>query len=211
MKPKVLLLFSGGFDSTVLLHDLLKQGKDVHLLFVNYGQKPLREEMNFFTYWVDKYNLNYTTLEIPPIKWSNSTMFQHGNHNKAIDDDYIEMRNPIFLSYASSLAESLGIPTIASALLWNSFKDTTPYFAKSFDAMLFNTGEMDLYSPYMYFKKKTEFGEYAIELLGEHVVNEILEHTISCNVPVDGKVCGECHECKSIAEIKEKIIHNPLL
>jgi 7-cyano-7-deazaguanine synthase len=203
-KPKVLLLFSGGFDSTVLLWDLISQGNQVHLLFIKWGQKPLLREFECFQYWASKYELDYTILEIPALQWSNSTMFNHSHGKISIDDDYVEMRNLIFYSYASSLAESLGIVTIASAILWNSFKDTTPYFAKSFDSMLFNTSEMDLYTPYMYMKDKALLGDFAEKELGVVVLKEIMEHSFSCNVPIDSKECGTCYECNKRKDIKNK-------
>lgn len=43
MKAKVVLLFSGGLDSTVLLWELLERGYDVVALSVLYGQRHERE------------------------------------------------------------------------------------------------------------------------------------------------------------------------
>lgn len=43
MKPKTLLILSGGMDSTVLLHHLLALGHDVRALGINYGQRHAKE------------------------------------------------------------------------------------------------------------------------------------------------------------------------
>jgi len=43
MKNKIVILFSGGMDSTTLLYSLLDSGNDVYALGVNYGQRHARE------------------------------------------------------------------------------------------------------------------------------------------------------------------------
>ena len=40
---KVVIILSGGLDSTTLLYDLLAQGKDVHAISFNYGQRHDKE------------------------------------------------------------------------------------------------------------------------------------------------------------------------
>jgi 7-cyano-7-deazaguanine synthase len=203
-KQKVLLLFSGGFDSVVLLHDLIRQNYDPTLLFINYGQKPLKAEMEHTQYWVDKFKLRAVGHTIPQFSWSKSAMFENGEeYDDSKDNDYIELRNLIFFSYASSMAQSEKIPTIASAILWNNFEDTTPNFCKSFDAMLFNMAEIDLYTPYMYMHKR-ELADFAVER--GFNIGEILSNSISCNITDTDLPCGKCQECTKILEIKSKFI-----
>jgi 7-cyano-7-deazaguanine synthase len=202
-KPKALILFSGGFDSVVLLHDLLKQGYYPILLFISYGQKPLEQELNHARYWSKKYNLFMKLLTIQPFSWSKSAMFEHGEeYVDEVDNDYIELRNLVFFSYAASMAESLKIKTIASAILFNNFPDTNPTFCKGFDSMLYSISGIELYTPYQMMDKEG-LGDFAKE--SGFNLREILDNSISCNVPVGSKPCGECKECKEISKIKQKL------
>src|ERR1700733_11828309 len=40
---KSILIYSGGLDSTVLLYKMVKEGRDVKALSINYGQRHKRE------------------------------------------------------------------------------------------------------------------------------------------------------------------------
>jgi len=43
LKEKVVIILSGGMDSTTLLYDIVQQGYDVHAISFNYGQKHKKE------------------------------------------------------------------------------------------------------------------------------------------------------------------------
>ena len=43
MKPKAVVIYSGGMDSFTVLHLALQQGYDVHALSFNYGQRHSKE------------------------------------------------------------------------------------------------------------------------------------------------------------------------
>lgn len=205
-KQKVLLLFSGGFDSVVLLNDLIRQNFDVYLLFFNYGQKPLAIEEKHAMYWVQKFGLELKSYghTIPQFNWSQSSMFHHGDlFNEEKENDYIELRNLIFFSYASSMAQSKQIPTIASAILDGSFVDATPQFCKAFDSLIFSTANIDLMAPYMYWNKE-QLGEYAVKEL-KLDMKELIENSITCNIAVK-EPCGECIGCKQIEDFRRKYV-----
>ena len=204
MKPKVLLLFSGGFDSTVLLQELHHEGYDVNLLFMDYGQKGFDIEYKHFCYWRDKYDLVSFVRKVPAFEISPSHSMKGNFENEYTDStEYVELRNLVFFSIASSLAQSLNIGTIATALIWGSdFPDTKPEFVKSFDAMLYSLSGITLYAPYMFMTKMELADSFFEELYGD--IYSVVYNSITCNVPEGGKPCGKCGGCEEIEEIKEK-------
>ena len=199
-KPKTLLLFSGGFDSTALLHRLLDEGHDVELVFFHYGQQGYTEECNRVTYWQQKYGLPLHFLDVS-FHWSRTDMLAGGD-----GDGYLEMRNLVFLSHALSLAQARGMDNLAIGIISaldmpQHYADCTPEFLGDFKRMMHRATGIDLVAPYrndpkalVAIKVKREYGD--------HVLREILDHTISCNYPDEhGTPCGECGECQSVEEL----------
>ena len=74
MKPPkdVYLAFSGGVDSMVLLHNLLRRGYSVTLLFVDHLNSFAQEELLFCERIASTYNLKYEVFKIPPFDKSTS-------------------------------------------------------------------------------------------------------------------------------------------
>lgn len=211
MKQKVLHLFSGGFDSVVLLHDLIEQGYEVVPLFFNYGQKGLQIELSHAQYWVNEFNLQMIIQDIPTFSFSKSAITNKMvDFDQEKDNDYLELRNLILFSYASSIAESLGIKQISSALIWgSSFPDTKAEFTKAFDSMIFQMVGIELYAPYVGMSK-LELAQYFVKNIYYHDTNyslqDILNHSITCNVPVNFEPCGICGGCEEIEEIRNKVV-----
>ena len=193
-KPKTLLLFSGGFDSTALLHKLLDEGHDVELVFFHYGQQGYEEEYRRVTYWQDKYGLHLHFLDVN-FQWSDTSLLAGGEGT-----DYLEMRNLVFLSHALSLAQSrkmdnLAIGIISVLNMPMEYADCTPEFLGDFKRLSSRAVGIDLIAPFRNDPKEL----VAIKTkraYGDNVLREILDHTISCNTPdANGKPCGDCGEC----------------
>lgn len=209
MTNKSLLLFSGGFDSVVLLRQLISQGIKPELLFIDYGQKNRKEELKHTDYWADKYSLNAEVLTLPSFNWSGSAIqsSSEGEVDKADDSiQYIEMRNLIFSSYAISIAQSKGLIDIYMAILEGNYADSTPGFIKSLDALAMNSVGIQILAPFLYCGK-FDLSDLVIEnTVRGWSLREILDHSISCNLVDDeGKPCGECSDCKCIEEIKNNL------
>jgi 7-cyano-7-deazaguanine synthase len=203
-KPKALLLFSGGFDSVVLLHEVLQLGYNPELLFVEYGQRNHEWELAHAEYWKEKYNLQLNILPLN-LSWSNSALLTKGEISAdEVDNQYLEMRNLIFLSYALSYAEHNKIWDIFFGILGGTYNDASPQFAKLFDSLAYNTTGIQVSAPFSLYSKD-QVKDYAVNVL--HLdMKEILEHTISCNVPdpKTGEPCGICLDCKVINEYKKE-------
>ncbi|AEZ50472.1 QueC-like queuosine biosynthesis [Bacillus phage BCD7] len=214
MENNAVVLFSGGFDSIVLLHEVMNRGQKPFLLFFDYGQKNRIQEMNNAHYWARKYQLEMGILELPSINsWSKAKMLRDnqvaGEEIDKADESiqYIEMRNLIFLAYASSIAESIGAIDIYTAIIDGCYADGNARFVKSFDSMLFSITDqkIQVVAPFA-LNSKDQVKDYAVNVLGLDLA-EILAHSISCNLPdSDGFPCGKCGDCESIRKYEQEII-----
>lgn len=197
-----LLLFSGGFDSVVLLNDLVSSGNRPELFFIDYGQRNSNWEFNHTVYWGKKFDLQIYRLQIPPILWTQSKLFGDGlsDYDKTAETShYIEMRNLIFISYALSYAESKKYFDVYLALISGTYADSTPSFIKAMDSLAYSAIDMEVSSPYVHLSKY-QLVDIVKDL--DASLEEILEHSISCNlVNHDGIPCGECLDCEAITLI----------
>lgn len=208
MKPKALVLFSGGFDSVVTLHEVMRRGYEPELFFIDYGQRNKQQELSCAEYWKDKYKLQLGILKLNSFSWSDSKLYKMneiGEYDKSDDKvQYIEMRNLIFLSYAVSYAQSQGILDIFAGIIDGQYEDSNMHFVKLFDTLIYSTTGIQLIAPFG-FMNKYELKDYAIKTLGLDL-KEVLEHSISCNlVDVFGNPCGKCLDCKVIEEFHKEI------
>ena len=205
-KAKVVLLYSGGYDSTILLLDLLDRGYEVHPMFIRYQQEAVSIERGKVKYWVEKFNLPLKILNLPPISWSNSTTVG-GNANTGSEskDEYIEMRNLIFLAYATSYAESIGAKVVSAGFVGQDYySDSSPIFAKTFDLLIDSALGIQFLAPYVEMSKDS-MTQYARKYLKPDM-KELFTHTTTCNTPIDDSPCGKCQGCKNVAELMDKFL-----
>lgn len=103
--PKfVLLLLSGGLDSTVLLYHLIQEGCRVHALLCDYKQRHAQELLCAKAH-CKRLNVLYSTLELPELRGSELT---DGKGSVVVP-----FRNPIMLSLAVNVAVSIGAESVA--------------------------------------------------------------------------------------------------
>lgn len=83
--PKdIYLAFSGGVDSVVLLHTLLRRKYNVTLLTVDHGNDFAKQEVEFCKTTADKYGLEYKIFTIPPFDKSTSLEAFWSKHRNQI-------------------------------------------------------------------------------------------------------------------------------
>lgn len=122
---RVVLLQSGGLDSNIIASVLKHFGFEMHHIFINYGQNMLEKEREYSKKIAEYYGGTYqeVTLELPWLKEATSlvgsvvddTYETESVFNANLTGVYVPMRNHMFLSIASSYAESYKIPYIACA------------------------------------------------------------------------------------------------
>lgn len=122
-KSKVLVLLSGGIDSTTCLAMAIdKAGKEnVETLNITYGQKHVKE-INCARNIADYYGVNYALIDLKEVmKYSNCSLLEHSTEQikhqsyseqlkelggEGTVDTYVPFRNGLMLSVAASYAIS---------------------------------------------------------------------------------------------------------
>ena len=195
MKKRVLMLNSGGFDSAVLLHELVLKGYEVLSLFFSYGQNNAGEEEAAFRSMCRKLDQGAMSLCLPKFDWSKGSVVG-GKKPRDESGEYVEMRNLVFLSYAVSVAETLGISEIYVAFLATSemgFKDAQPSFVRNLNKVA-EVCDIEIKTPYFGINKNG-----LANLAWYHGLKE--RDFFSCHYPAGGKPCRACAKCGQVAEV----------
>jgi len=206
-RKKAVVLFSSGLDSTTCLYWALAQGYTCETLSVSYGQRHVREidtarkigqklgiKQHFITLdlpWLSKgCSLTNTSDVLPDVPLENI-------EKQGIPSTYVPGRNLLFLSLASSLADSIGADCIIAgpnAIDFSGYPDCTPDFYKA-AASAINLGTklgvsegIEVLAPLMHLSK-AEIVKLAASL------NVPFELTWSCYAGGE-KPCGRCDSCK---------------
>jgi 7-cyano-7-deazaguanine synthase len=108
----VVMLYSGGADSLLMLHLAKMAGKNPYCLLIDYGQKHI-EELDYAVKQLDSIDVKYQIIKINGL-----------NINSGLTGDLVESRwenvhpmnvparNTIFLGLAMSVAENMGIDEV---------------------------------------------------------------------------------------------------
>lgn len=215
MKEKVIVLCSGGFDSVVLMHRVVKElKKDVVALFFDYGQRNVSFEREKSIKVCEKLKAEFKEIRIPTFNWSNSSLY---NENISIDAEgqYLPMRNMVFLSYATSLAQSLCIKEVYCAFIpmpeGTYYPDTSPDFLTLFNSVSHLAG-VKVIAPFLDENLSKEGLSYEAR-----IYNISESDFFSCNTPVfkgllniHNSHCGKCGDCLAIQDIYNNYI-NPYI
>lgn len=198
---KVCVLASGGFDSCVLLADLLERGHEVHPLYVRSGFYWEKSEL----YWLKRFlksskapKLKPLTIVESPMRW---IMGRHWSltgkgvpsSRAAWDSVYLPGRNLLLLSQAGVYAATHGIPRVVLGVLrGNPFADSRPRFLRIMQASINAAlrSRVKVSAPYAA-HGKTEVARLAARLDKRFP----LELTFSCLHPRHLKACGRCSKC----------------
>lgn len=184
MIKNVLILFSGGIDSTLCVHYYQQLGYNVKGLFVDYGQPAaLKEEK------ATKYLSRYLKIETIQIKTNLRPNMEMG---------LIQGRNYLLLSISLScfpFAEgtiSLGIHS------GTKYVDCSPNFIelnqKIFD--LYTNGSIAIDCPFLFMNKNDIYRHFLKSTIP-------IEFTYSCELGGDTP-CGKCPTCLDIKALKNE-------
>ena len=202
-----IVLLSGGLDSSTVLAMAKADGFEIVALTFDYGQKHIRE-LNSARRIAKHFKIKehiIVPLEIGKLLRSSLTScsapIPKGRNrediDKAIPSTYVPSRNLIFLSIASSIAESVGADTVfiaANSVDFSGYPDCTPEFIAAFQKALdvgTKAGKegrpIKVMAPILRMSKA--------EIVREAARHEVpLELTWSC---YEGgvKACGRCDSC----------------
>jgi queuosine biosynthesis protein QueC len=194
-KETVLLLASGGMDSTVLAHKLLQEGYRIKVLFFDYAQHFRdREYAQLLKLLPTELSDNIVTIDISSIyNSSESIMIKQAdlwNDVVKANDLYLPYRNLVFLTLASAYAQSNCIYTIYAAFIdSNNVKeiDCSMEFFKNLNQLLGDLGNVTIKLP---FRNMTKL---EVAKLGVSLGVDIAS-TYSCQVNSNYH-CGSCPNC----------------
>jgi len=210
MKNKsVILLLSGGLDSTTLLAKLSNEGYKIVAVSFQYGQKH-GIELNYAKQNAIKYGVtNHQIIELDHKLFESSALinreididiYENSELPKGQVNTYVPFRNLIFISTALSMAESMSINEIY--LAFNSddshnFWDCKANFVKKINAITSLNSSIQVKTPFINLSK-SEVVKLAYQL------NVNLKNTITCYQPNETTECGVCLSCVT----KQKAIEN---
>lgn len=199
-----LILFSGGLDSTTCLYYALSKNKKLTAVSFDYSQRH-KIEINKAKKITSLLKIPHTVVKINSEIFRNTSLVnreikvpKNFSSTQKIPNTYVPGRNILFLSYATSIAEGLGLHEIyigVNALDYSGYPDCRPDFIKAFQkAISIGTKSGDekkaiqIKTPLLHLSKKE------IVLLAKKL-KVPFSMTHSCYDPINGKACGKCDSC----------------
>ena len=173
---KILVCFSGGIDSNVVLRDLMAEHSCEVLLF-DYKQ-PHAIELLYAVKTAEELGIPYTTIQLDKIQKTDSVVFA--------------ARNLVFAARGVEVAVTRGFDAVAfgcNKTDWTAFPDCRPVFWEPLRRAVKSAYGIELLTPLLYETKECIVGRAV------HTYGLDLKTTWSCYQPVDGHPCGECAAC----------------
>lgn len=202
---EIVLVYSGGLDSTTVLYDLLDRGYKVVAMSVNYGQKHSQEleqaKMICDKLGVEQIMLDLSNVSIFQTNWlvNKELEIKDGLYDKeVIESTMVLNRNSILANYAIAYAMNrkaigiaLGIHSEDESTGEIEYPDCSPSFVKALQEL---AKEVD-FRPY----------EVMVPFSGKHK-GDVVKRGLELKVPYDltwscykwqsnGKACGTCGTC----------------
>lgn len=200
---KLLVLNSGGYDSTVCLEWALKNNHSATSLFFDYNQHTLEVESKFSRMNAEIRGINHKYVRVP-LSW--------GLPKPDGINQYIPLRNLIFFSNALSIAEAEKFDGIVAGIIkcpaGDYYTDTSPKFISWFRAMSESIG-VKFFTPLAHMTKEDVFR------FGKDMGIDPSD-TWSCDSAeklygYNFKRCGKCNDCQQLkSAIEEKIFTTPV-
>ena len=208
MRPKTVLLLSGGMDSTTLLYFLRMKNHEVHALSFNYGQRHSREleaakkiceitstphQIVDITSITDLISCSSLTGDEPVPK---------GHYeDETMKKTVVPNRNMILLSLATGYAVNIGAENVAYAAHAGDhaiYPDCRPEFFEKINEVtkISNYQPVEIYAPFLHISKG-DIAEIGRDL------NVPYEVTWTCYEGGE-EPCGECGACVERKEAMEQ-------
>lgn len=192
---RVILLLSGGIDSTVLLYWLIERNYEVFPFIVNYGQITFEKECETSINILQGLNMdNLFKLNISEMSQigKGALIGQYPKDVTSYDEwyksEFYPNRNLILLTLATNYAYKLDINNIAIGVVGESYKDTSIHFLNSFEECIrFSLKKINVIAPFAE-KERIEVIKQAVSL------KVPIEKTFSCNA-LANRHCMLCSSC----------------
>ncbi|TXH72880.1 7-cyano-7-deazaguanine synthase [Thiobacillus sp.] len=190
----VLLLASGGLDSTTVGYQLASEGVCVVPIFFDYGQHCVEVEWNRVNEVLPADMNRPERYDISDIfRGSQSRLIREADlWNEEIKDEdlYIPYRTMLFFAAAAARAQTVGILDVFTGFINSNHAkeiDCTAAFMNSLDGLTSSIGPVRFHSPFRY-SSKADVVHAAVEL------GVPIGRTYSCQA--SGQFpCGACPNC----------------
>ncbi|MCL1949002.1 MAG: 7-cyano-7-deazaguanine synthase QueC [Turicibacter sp.] len=201
LNKKVVVVFSGGQDSTTCLFWALKEFDEVLAVTFDYGQrhklelevaKAICQELGIEHHVLDMSLLN----QLAPSALTRDDIAIADNPETGLPSTFVEGRNMIFLSFAGILAKVKGAKHIVTGVCetdFSGYPDCRDMFIKSQNLTLNLSMDYEfvIHTPLMWLDKAQTW-ELA-DKLGRF--DYVREKTLTCYNGIIGSGCGECPAC----------------
>ena len=200
---KAIVLFSGGLDSTTVLHHAISEGYKCLALTIDYNQRHNYEIQSSQNY-LNHYDIDGLIFKIDLTQIGGSALTDEKIDVPIATDDeipitYVPARNTIFLSIASAYAEKYKIYDIfigVNQIDYSGYPDCRPEFIKSIQSSInlgtksgVNGSDIRINTPLINMSKK-EIIKYGYNLGIDY------SKTVSCyQLDDEGRACGKCDAC----------------
>ena len=211
MKPKAVVLSSGGIDSTTAMAIAASEGYDIYSLSFRYGQRHAIELESAKKVAAALCAKSHKIVDIDLRQFGGSALtddihvpkhdqVEQIQDNEDIPITYVPARNTIFLSYAMAWAEVLKASSIfigVTAVDFSGYPDCRPEFIHAFETMA-NLATKTGVTKETVLKIKTPLIHLSkSEIIKKgHRLGVDYRLTISCYDPdPQGRSCGRCDSC----------------
>jgi len=191
---KVILLASGGLDSTTVAYQLVAGGFDVFPIFFDYGQHCVEMEWSRVNEVLPIEMREVKRFDISSIfRGSQSRLIREANlwEEEVKDDDlYIPYRTMLFFAAAAARAQTIDILDVYTGFINSNHAkeiDCTSAFMNSLEGLTSNIGPVRFHSPFRY-SSKADVVRAAAQL------GVPIGRTYSCQAAAHFP-CGACPNC----------------
>lgn len=193
---KIVCLSSGGLDSSVLMLMLKSEGHDIFPLYIDYGHKSSRMELNSYKKICDFLKIDPEVMELHDLAKIKSGLTDKSL--SSIEHSFYPARNLLFLTIGAAYANNKDIKIIAMGLISNTvFPDQTQEFTKKAEMAISSAlgYKIKILIPFIKMDKHEIIGlakKYRLPL----------GMTYSCH---EGhkKPCGKCTACKELIQVEK--------
>jgi 7-cyano-7-deazaguanine synthase len=208
VRPRAVVLLSGGMDSAVVLAIAAERGFECHALSVAYGQRHTSElaaaERVARAHGAAAHKVVGVDLRSIGGSALTADIDVPEQGGAGIPITYVPARNTIMLSLALGWAEVLGADDIfcgVNAVDYSGYPDCRPAFVEAFERLAnlatragVEGHRMRIHAPLM------TLGKAAIVAEGLRLGVDFAS-TVSCyQADADGRACGHCDACRLRAE-----------
>ena len=201
-KEKVVVVFSGGQDSTTCLFWAKKRYKEVIAVSFDYGQKHSLE-LECAKDICKKYDVEHHIMDLnllnqlaPNSLTRVDIKVDKKKEENKLPKSFVDGRNMLFLTFVAVFAKQRGINTIITGVSQSDFSgypDCRDVFIKSLNVTL-NLAmdyQFEVLTPLMWIDK-AETWKLADDL---GVLDIVKNETLTCYNGIKGNGCGECPAC----------------